>query len=222
MSSTLNLDYQFVSIFFSQDRECTHLVCLRMLLEHFARVNAPFSDHLQQFFQGRPLHLSPPTSLNRKATVLSALVISCHQCKQAANKGSEGNGGKQSQESLKNKTESADLLVRGLPDPLTFSRSDEGMWARCCAKCGSSFHLRTKIYSESKKLKNNKTGFLFGVRMYFLKPSVLKYFILHAYAAVTCNATSPLCIFLCFTLTLGSAFPLPLHPPHLLPLFSSD
>lgn len=31
-----------------------------------------------------------------------------------------------------------------LPDPPIVSRSVEGMWGSCHAKCGSSFHLRTK------------------------------------------------------------------------------
>ena len=54
-----------------------------------------------------------------------------------------------------------------------FSGSEEGMWGRCFAKCGSRFHLKelSRIYGEGKKLKGNENRFLFNIapiRMPFL------------------------------------------------------
>lgn len=67
-------------------------VLLEQLFIHFT---ALLPEHLLQYFPRQPSTFISSTSLNRKATALSALVISCHQCKYAAYKGNKGNGGTQ-------------------------------------------------------------------------------------------------------------------------------
>ncbi len=108
-------------------------------------------------------------------------------------------------QTLTNKSESADLKCSSectwLPDPLVFSESEKGMWGRCFAKCGSSFHLEKlqEICSEGKKLKATKLDFflitlLYGCLLWF-KCSRQKHLILSVQLGQEVVMLRHLCVF---------------------------
>ena len=105
------------------------------------------------------------------------------------------------------------------------------MQGRCCAKCGSSFHLRpNEICSGGKQPKGNKNEFLqthsskgmISVLFFFNLSPIHRSVYFYVYGAGLCNTPSPLCIFLCFTSHSGLRAFLPHHTHHSLCLFFSS